>query len=69
METLSMLLGPLVLIAPLAAVVIWLMIATRRPSCPGCKYAVSRDDTRCSHCGQKLDFGRPSTQHTQRQSA
>lgn len=69
MESLSGLIGPLVLVGPLAAVVIWLMIATRRPSCPGCNYGVSRNDTRCPRCGQKLELGRPSQQHTQRQSA
>ena len=69
METLSSILGPLVLIGPLAAVVVWLMIATRRQSCPHCRYAVTRDDTRCPHCGAKLELaGRPSRQ-SQRQSA
>ena len=69
MESLQTLIGPLVLIGPLAAVVIWLMIATRRPSCPHCKYGVSRDDTRCPRCGEKLDLGRRSQQQPHRQGA
>ncbi len=69
MESLSMLIGPVLLIAPLAAVVIWLMVATRRPSCPKCSYGVSRGDTRCPRCGERLELGRDSQRQAHRQSA
>jgi predicted amidophosphoribosyltransferase len=69
MDTLTSILGPLVLIGPLAAVVVWLMMATRRPSCPHCHYGVSRDATRCPHCGAKLELAKRSQRRPQRQGA
>jgi len=48
-------LGLLACLAPIVAIVLYLIWLSRRPSCPECEYGVSRTATTCPHCGRNLE--------------
>jgi hypothetical protein len=46
--------GILVCLGSPVAIVACLTWATRRPRCPHCHYAASRDAATCRHCGKSI---------------
>ncbi len=46
--------GIIVCVVPPLVIVAILVRASRRPRCPNCHYAVSRDDAACPKCGHSL---------------
>ncbi len=49
--------GLVACISPLLIIVAMLVLASRRPSCPNCHFAVSRDDAACPKCDHSLSPG------------
>ena len=54
MELVKSILGLLVCLTPILAIVVWLMVATRRAPCPHCKCGNEHNATTCAHCGRQL---------------
>ena len=53
-ELLKSILGLFVCLGPIVAIVVWLILATRRIPCPRCHFGSRQNATICSHCGEKL---------------
>jgi hypothetical protein len=55
--------GLVICVTPPLVIVAMLVMASRRPRCPNCHYAVSRDDAACPKCGHSPSPGKVAS-HT-----
>ena len=52
MATIQELFGIFACIAPVVAIVVYMVWATRRARCPHCNNPLPLDSEKCEHCGQ-----------------